>query len=276
MTIFSTARVLRGLVAGLLIAGASAQAETYTIGVVPQFEALRLAEIWTPIVDELEARTGHDFELIGAPNIPTFEEEFEDGLFDFAYMNPYHSIMAQNAQGYTQILRDGSRMLYGILVVRLGSPIQDVTELDGKTVAFPAPNALGASLLMRAELDMLHDVQVDASYVSTHSSAYLNTVLGAAEAAGGVKSTFDSLDEPIRENLRILYETARVPPHPIAAHPRVPEDVVAAFQQAILDLAATEEGNALLSQIPMREAVVTTPDEYQPLRDMNLEAYVVK
>jgi phosphonate transport system substrate-binding protein len=276
MTIFSTARVLRGLVAGLLIAGASAQAETYTIGVVPQFEALRLAEIWTPIVDELEARTGHDFELIGAPNIPTFEEEFEDGLFDFAYMNPYHSIMAQNAQGYTQILRDGSRMLYGILVVRLGSPIQDVTELDGKTVAFPAPNALGASLLMRAELDMLHDVQVDASYVSTHSSAYLNTVLGAAEAAGGVKSTFDSLDEPIRENLRILYETARVPPHPIAAHPRVPVDVVAAFQQAILDLAATEEGNALLSQIPMREAVVTTPDEYQPLRDMNLEAYVVK
>lgn len=274
MAVFS--RVCRAVCAGLVLLGGAARADTYTIGVVPQFEALRLAEIWTPIVAELEARTGHEFELIGAPNIPTFEQEFEAGLFDFAYMNPYHSIMAQNAQGYEQILRDGSRMLYGILVVRHGSPITDVGQLDGQTVAFPAPNALEASLLMRAELDMLHDVQVNASYVSTHSSAYLNTVLGAAEAAGGVKSTFDALDEPIRQNLRILYETARVPPHPIAAHPRVPAEVVAAFQQAILDLAATEEGNALLAQIPMRQAVETSPEEYQLLRDMNLEAYVVR
>ena len=261
--------------ASLAIAGTAA-AETYKIGVVPQFEALRLTGIWTPIVNELEKRTGYDFELVGSPNIPAFETNFENGVYDFAYMNPYHSIMARDAQGYTQILRDGSRNLFGILVVRLGSPLQDAKELDGKTVAFPAPNALGASLLMRAELDMLHDTQVDANYVSTHSSAYLNTLLGEAEASGGVKSTFDSLDEPLKQNLRILYETSRVPPHPIAAHPRVPQEVVDAFQNAILELAATEEGHEMLSKIPMRQAAATTPEEYLPLAEMNLENYVVK
>jgi len=134
-------------------------------------------------------------------------------------------------------------MLYGILAVRKDSPLQDVKELDGKKIAFPAPNALGASLLMRAELDMLHDVQVEESYVSTHSSAYLNTVLGAADAAGGVKSTLDSQSDQIKDNLRILYETSRVPPHPIVVHPRVSDEDRMAIQQAILDLAATEEGH---------------------------------
>lgn len=162
-----------------------AAADTFTVGIVPQFEALRLASTWLPILEELEKRTGHTFEMIGAPTIPAFEVAFQDGEYDIAYMNPYHGVMAEQAQGYIPIVRDGSRMLYGILAVRKDSPLQDVKELDGKKIAFPAPNALGASLLMRAELDMLHDVQVEESYVSTHSSAYLNTVLGTADAAGG-------------------------------------------------------------------------------------------
>ena len=31
-------------------------------------------------------------------------------------------------------------------------------DLNGKTVAFPSPNALGASLLMRADLERLHKI----------------------------------------------------------------------------------------------------------------------
>ena len=253
-----------------------ASADTFTVGIVPQFEALRLASTWLPILEELEKRTGHTFEMIGAPTIPAFEVAFQDGAYDIAYMNPYHGVMAEQAQGYVPIVRDGSRMLYGILAVRKDSPLQDVKELDGKKIAFPAPNALGASLLMRAELDMLHDVQVEESYVSTHSSAYLNTVLGAADAAGGVKSTLDSQSDQIKDNLRILYETSRVPPHPIVVHPRVSYEDRMAIQQAILDLAATEEGHEMLSAIPMREAVATDREEYQPLKAMNLENYLIK
>lgn len=255
---------------------ASASADTLSVGVVPQFEARRLASTWLPILEDLEERTGHTFEMIGAPTIPAFEVAFQDGEYDIAYMNPYHAVMADQAQGYVPIVRDGSRSLFGILAVRNDSPIQDVKELDGKRIAFPAPNALGASLLMRAELDMLHDVQVDESYVSTHSSAYLNTVLGAADAAGGVKSTFDSQSDEIKDNLRILYETSRVPPHPIVVHPRVPEEIRTALQTALLELAATEEGHDMLSAIPMREAVSTNMEEYLPLKAMNLENYLIK
>ena len=45
----------------------AATADTFTIGIVPQFEPIKLAEIWSPILRELEEETGHTFEMIGSP-----------------------------------------------------------------------------------------------------------------------------------------------------------------------------------------------------------------
>ena len=52
-------------------------------------------------------------------------------------MNPYHAVMADQAQGYVPIVRDGSRKLFGILAVRNDSPLQDVKELDGAPSEIP-------------------------------------------------------------------------------------------------------------------------------------------
>jgi len=37
--------------------------------------------------------------MIGAPTIPAFEVAFQGGEYDIAYMNPYHGVMAEQAQG---------------------------------------------------------------------------------------------------------------------------------------------------------------------------------
>ncbi|MEK9775021.1 MAG: PhnD/SsuA/transferrin family substrate-binding protein, partial [Quisquiliibacterium sp.] len=77
----------------------------YTFGVVPQFDARKVVEIWGPILKELEKRTGFDFELVGSPKIPQFEIEFEQGRYDFAYMNPYHALIAGRTQKYLPLVR---------------------------------------------------------------------------------------------------------------------------------------------------------------------------
>ena len=259
----------------LAISATAVRAETYSFGVVPQFEARRLIAIWSPILDELEARTGHQFRLIGSPRIPEFEADFMNGMFDFAYMNPYHALVAAEREGYRPILRDGARDLFGVLIVRRESPYQTVDDLAGQTIAFPAPNALGAALLMRADLKRKFDLNYRASYVATHSSAYLNVVFGEAAAAGGVMSTFNALDPAARSQLRVLYETTRMPPHPVTVHPRVPSDVVDAVQKAFVELAATEQGAALLAAIPMRRAIAAHADEYDALRRLQLADFYI-
>ncbi|MGB0750107.1 MAG: phosphate/phosphite/phosphonate ABC transporter substrate-binding protein [Magnetospiraceae bacterium] len=248
----------------------------YTFGVVPQFEARKLAAIWVPILQALGKETGLTFEMVGSPQIPAFEKSFQLGEFDFAYMNPYHSVIAMKTQGYVPLVRDGSRKLTGILVVRKDSPYQDVQDLQGQKVAFPAPNALGASLLMRAELKKLHNLDVVPLYVQTHSSVYLNVLLGEAAAGGGVNATLKSQDTKIQDNLRVIYTTRGMAPHPVVAHPRVTAAVAEAVKAAFLKLAGTEEGKALLAKIPMRKAIPAISEDYLVLREWGLEDFYVE
>ncbi|MES9991300.1 MAG: phosphate/phosphite/phosphonate ABC transporter substrate-binding protein [Candidatus Thiodiazotropha sp.] len=247
----------------------------YSFGAVPQFEQRKLFSIWRPILDELERRTGLGFKLVGSPKIPIFEQNYMQGDYDFAYMNPYHILKAYDSQGYLPLVRDGGRMLKGILVVAKESPIQTLQELAGKTVAFPSPNALGASLLIRAELAKLHGLKIHPRYVQTHSSVYLHVALGMTDAGGGVASTLKSQKPELRDKLRILYETRSMTPHPISVHPRVPETHRKQVQKGLLEMAQTETGAALLSKIPMRRAVAASLEDYTPMASWGLEAFYV-
>ena len=242
---------------------------------VPQFEQRKLFRIWQPILLELEKYTNLKFHLKGSAKIPDFEKEFLAGNYDFAYMNPYHILAANNKQGYIPLIRDGGRTLYGVLVVKKDSSIKNIHDLDGKTIAFPAPNALGASLLIRADLKKHHHIDINPKYVKTHSSVYLNVALGLTDAGGGVASTLDEQKDEIKDHLKVLYKTRDMAPHPLSVHPRVAKDVQLKVKQAILKMAKTEHGRALLEKIPMREAIPADISHYQELDNWRLKEFWV-
>lgn len=250
-------------------------AESYTFGVVPQYEQRQLFAIWKPLLDELEMRTGLSFRMVGVPTIPAFEKEFLKGSYDFVYMNPYHLLKANTSQGYAPLIHDRAN-LRGILVVRRESAIRSPSELNGKEVAFPSPNALGASLLMRADLSRLFHVDIAPLYVKTHNSVYLHVVKGLADAGGGVEKTLEEQAGPIRDALRILYTTRDMPAHPIAVHRRVPKGDAEKVRLALLAMAATEEGRALLARVPMKQPAATSMADYAPMMTWGLESFWVE
>jgi phosphonate transport system substrate-binding protein len=248
----------------------------YTFGVVPQFDAQKIYAIWHPILDELEKLTGYQFRLAGSPTIPAFEVQFTVGEFDFAYMNPYHALKAAQSQQYVPLVRDVGRTLYGIVVVRKDSPITDVAQLDGKTVAFPAPNALGASLIPRADFKSRFGIKVVPRYVQSHSSVYLNVALGRVVAGGGVQKSLSQQDAPVRDKLKVIYQTREFSPHPVVAHGRIPAAVREKVKQAFLTIAETEQGRLLLSKIPITKIGPAALADYQPLSDWGLDKYYVQ
>lgn len=260
------------LVAALLLTKA-AIAGHYTVGVVPQFNARTLITVWSPILQELERRTGHTFELRGSPSIAEFEQQCMAGEFDFAYMNPYHFIRASSAQGYLPLVRDTAKNLRGILVVRKDAPIDDVTQLHGQAIAFPSPNALGASLMMRALLAREFKLDFEPRYVESHDSVYLNVVIGRTLAGGGVGRTLAQQSPEVRDQLRVLYTTPAVASHPFTAHPRVPDAVRLQVQDALIAIGESGPGKELLAKIPLGTAGVAVDEDYAPLRAMGLEAF---
>lgn len=255
----------------------SAQAQTeYTLGVVPQFDSRKIAKIWQPIIREIEKQSGIRLRLVGAPSIPDFEKAFTKGEYDFAYMNPYHALVANQSQGYQPIIRDVGRQLFGIIVVRKDSSINSVKELDKMTVAFPAPNALGASLIPRSEFSTKYNIKIKPKYVKSHGSVYLNVLLGQAQAGGGVQKTFERQSEEIKSQLRILYKTRKVAPHPVVAHPRVKKEAADKFAKAILSMEKTIKHSTLLRKIPIKQAGKASLKDYMPLKEMGLDKFYIK
>ena len=269
-------RILLSLTMAFLSAyWANANAAEYSVGVVPQFTTQKINDIWSPLLQALGEKTGDSYSLAIERDINEFEAAFAQGDYDFAYLNPWHALVANRKQGYQPILRDGARALTGILVVNTESDITSVEQLSEPEIAFPSPNALGASLLMRAELSMQYGIDVRPLYVRTHPSVYLNVALGKSIAGGGVMRTLLAQPQAIQDQLRVIYETKAIAPHPVSAHPRVNAKAVEGFQRAALELMQTPSGKALFAQIPMQSPRKATLADYTPLEEWRLDEFYV-
>ena len=249
---------------------------SYSIGISPQFTTRKIQTIWRPILAQLTQKTGIHLTLHGVSTIADFETEFMGGSFDFAYTNAYRLMASQKSQGYIPLARDIERQLYGVIVVRKDSPIHNVKELDGKKIAFPSANAMGASLMIRADLKRIFNINFTPLYTQTHNSSYLNVILGNASAGGGVQKTFNQQEPEIKNRLRVLYETKKVAAHAFVGHPRVPAAVRKQIQQAMLEIGKSESGKRLLSFVPIKKIGITTIKDYEPILKMGLDEFYVK
>jgi phosphonate transport system substrate-binding protein len=152
--------------------------------------------------------------------------------------------------------------------------VTDLRGLEGKTMDFPAPNALAASLMTRAQLSQL-GVTVKPRYVKTHGSVYLNVALGLADAGGGVLQTLAAQPPEVREQLRVIETKVAVASHPVVASSRVSKAVREQVRVALLALGESADGRALLARIPIDRVGQATPDDYLLLKHLGLEKFYV-
>jgi phosphonate transport system substrate-binding protein len=257
-----------------LVSGA-APGQVFSLSVVPQFTPVDIGLRWAPLLTRIEAETGVRLQLTVPDSIPGFEADFLAGVPDFAYLNPYHMVMAAKARGYVPLVR-GGEPLRGILVVDRRGPIRSLADLRGKSLAFPSPGAFGASLYLRALLHETEGIAFTPVYVGTHQNVYRHVLLGEAPAGGGLVSTLDREPAAIRSRLRALYTTPGTAPHPIAVHPRVPRAVREKIAQALIGMNRDEAGRRLLAEVELGNALgADYSRDYLPLARLNLDRYLV-
>lgn len=262
---------LLALAVVLLPAAPAMAIERYTFGIVPQQSAVKTARTWAPIIHYLGRATGSRFILKTEEDIPAFEAQVRAGAYDFAYMNPYHYVVFHEQAGYRALAKAKDTRIHGILVVPSDSPIQSLQELDGREVAFPAPTAFAASLLPRAHLKRL-GISIKPVYVSSHDLVYLNVLRGNYVAGGGVFRTLHNMDGGTRDGLRVLWTTDGYTPHAIAAHPRVPDKVMAAAQQALVELDGSMAGQAMLQRLQLNGFDAAADADWDDVRQLGLDA----
>lgn len=280
--IHSLIKVLSGLIllgvitfASAACVGDQSASKSYKVYVVPQLTATQIYSRWSPLLEQVGKETKQCFELIVPTNIPQFESDLLNGRPDFAYMNPYHAVMKWRNHQYIPLVASGDP-IFGILTIQNDSKINSIKELSRGRIAFPAPNAFAASLLIRATLTK-EGIPFEPVYVKTHSNVYRSVIRGDVEAGGGIQSTLIAEPPELKAELKTLMETKRYTSHPFSANARVPERTRKAVQDTLVGMDQSSVGSELLKGAQLAKAIaVTYKQNYQPLEALQLEKFVVK
>ena len=245
----------------------------FTFEVVPQFPPSVIFTTWGSLLDRIGKKSGICFELIVPHDIPEFESDLSRGRADFIYANPYHFLVAQKKQKYSPLLAEGKNLLSGLIVQKASNPISSLKSLDGKEIAFPSPNAFGASLLVRAELAK-KGIKIQPVFVATHSNVYRSVIVGDTAAGGGLSSTLESEPKEIQDRLKVIYKTKEFTPHPIAARPTVPSNIRSAFLNSFLSCTEEESCKKDLAAVGIKNPKKVTVDDYKNIEMLNLEKFI--
>ena len=246
-----------------------------SVYLIPRLPATTLYHDWAPFLQRLGKENGLCFDLHIPTDFTEFEQAIRAGKPDFVLLNPFHQVMVARKPGYVPLVRDQQSRLAGVLVVRKDSPVHDIHQLEGATVAFPAPNAYVASLLMRA-LFAQENIHITTKYVASHSNVYRSVALGASQAGGGANSTLNQEPQELQTQLRVLYTTPNYMPHPFSAHPRIPlrlrEKVITGFLKIATDSAGRDMLKAIQIAQPTRADYTR---DYKELERLNLENFAI-
>jgi len=251
---------------------ASSILQAFTVVIVPQFSPAVIEQTWTPILQALEAKTGHPLKLKQCKTIAEFESILKNGEADFAYMNPYY--ITKFKSKYTPIVRDDKHKLSGILVVRADSPYKSIKELNGKKIAFPSQNAFAASMLLRSDLRNIEKIDFEPIFMTnaTHSNVYKAVVAGDVEAGGGVNRTLRKEPTETISKLKIIHTTIQTKPHPFCANKKLSPKIVKEIKNAFVNLDQESDNIPKLEAIEMSLPVEANyKNDYANIEKMKLK-----
>jgi phosphonate transport system substrate-binding protein len=271
MTLFVIVTLFSG-VTFFPFSAANAKSCHLTVGVATHPEQQSNVEIWTPVLHDLSEKTGCLFELKDTTTSDEFDTAMSNGAFDIAYVTPYQALIAHEAAGYIPLVRAASSNIRGIIVAHNESTIHDVHQLQGATIAFPSPNDLATTLLIRAELKQKFNIDIQPLYVENHSSVYLHTAKKLTDAGGGVMRTLDEQRASIQSKLHTVYTTQEIAAHPLVIHPRIEENMRISIQRAWLTMA--QDNPLVFNGIPMTHPVKASMADYDVLEALHLEKFI--
>lgn len=267
-------RLLLFLTGLALCNGVVAAQSPLVLARAPQLSPGVISDLWSPFVERLSKTIDREIVLKVYEERAEFEDDIREGRVDLYFGNPGYGVVGHLLHAYQPLVRSDRKLLEGILVVRKDSDINEVPDLAGKKIAFPAPTAFAASLYLRSRIRADFDLDYEEVFTGSHDNTYRAVLIGRAMAGGGVRRTLEQEDVKLQENLRTIYVTPGIHSHPLMIHPRVAAKIRQAVAKAILDLADSEEGRKLLVDVKLQKPVMANYDrDYRPIESLVKSMY---
>jgi len=225
----------------------------YQFAVHPLHNPQKLSEAYQPLVDHLNRQIpGVRIELEASRDYQVYEQKFRDREPEFLLPNPWHTLQAIKLGYHVIAMAGDAEDFRGLFVVRRDGGIKTPADLRGKVVSYPSPTALAAAVLPQYYLhthgiDVNRDIQN--SYVGSQESSIMNAYLGksAAGATWPPPWRLFQRDHPAEAaQLELVWETPPLLNNSVMVRDDVPPALRDQVRKALIELAQTTEGKAIL------------------------------
>lgn len=237
----------------------SAEKPLVRFGVIPRYNPLVMYKRYQPIMDYLTAETPYRFELKISKDYPEAVRFLREGVTQVSSLGDVTFAEACTEYAAIPILKplnkNGITTYRSAIIVRIDSPLKDIKELRGKSMAFGSPHSTSGNLIPRYLLwdNGIHIQDLKRWQNLQHHDAVAKAVLKGQFDAGAVK---DIVAEKYQSHgLRILTWSAPIPAVPLVVRKDAPPDLVKALTTALLKLDRSDP-----AQLKMME---TWDDEFR-------------
>jgi phosphonate transport system substrate-binding protein len=202
-------------------------------------------------LDESELR------LEASRNYAEYDKKLFSGYFHFALPNPYQTVIATQ-NGYKVFGKMGDDDNFrGIILVRKDRGINTVYDLKGKTVSYPAPTALAATMMPQWYL-YKHGININTdiinSYVGSQESSIMNVYLGKSAAAATWPPPWRAFikERPeVANEVAVKWETTPLPNNALVVRKDIPQELVDKIGKIIFSLHTHERGKKILEAMEL-------------------------
>jgi len=211
------------------------QAAALQLGVLPNVSPRRLATIYQPLRDVLEARLQRPVQVLTAPDFASFHARAVDGQYGL-YITAANLGALAIADGQGQGLGQFEPGMPALAVaLRTRAAADPVAALRGRRLALANPASLvalrGALWLREQGLEEGRDYTVAAAPNEDSLARWLDS--GDAPLALMSRGEFDQLGDARRQTLAVVQQFATVPGFIVLAPAHQPAADVAALQAAL-------------------------------------------
>ena len=252
------------------------------LGMVPSREAGAIADSLEPLADMLSERLLIPVETFISTNYVGLVEAMGNGRVDIGFFGPSAMVQAMDrydAVPITASVRYGSSTYKSQFNVRCDGPIQSFEDFRGASIAFVDPGSSSGYqfpyVFLKNQYGIDANTDMSTVFAGSHDAAALAVYNGDVDIATSFNDVREDLmDEypDIMDVVCVMGYTGDIPNDGQVVRAGLDDQLTAQIQQALIDIAQTEDGQALVNELFNVTAFEpVTSEAYDPVREVLAE-----
>jgi phosphonate transport system substrate-binding protein len=226
---------------------------------VPSGDTQEIVASGDQIAEMLTERTGLEIVANVGTDFAAVREAMGAGQAHIGWLNTFNYVLAHEQYAVDVGLvteRFGTTYYAGQINVRADSGIETLEDLRGKVMCWVDPNSTSGYIIPRIMLQA-NGINPDADFARTveagsHNNVIVQVYNGECDAGASYVDARSSVEEDypdVEEQVVVLATTTDIPNDSVSFIQDFPEEMRTEIEEALLEIAQTEDGQAALENL---------------------------